>query len=186
MTSVMRRTATLTLALLSLALTTACASHTPPPTPTHTTTASPTPKPIAQQNPKERVQNFFNAADQAAAHGWKDLRYNHEFLVPDVAAKSEEGDKDNAATGAIITGPRHLTDWTTINTTSTTSIIEFCNNIRDQKASKDGHPVKIKNLGIGEWVGRFTLTRRDDKSPWMIKEMGYYPEGTTCAQHFGK
>ncbi|MGP9695845.1 hypothetical protein ACT3TZ_14660 [Brachybacterium sp. AOP25-B2-12] len=163
-------------------------------TPTETTTdgaktaTAPVSAPPAApetQSPETRVTGYFAAFDAAAAKGWPDTGYNAEYLTPDLAAKADTDDQANAATGETITGERHLSEWTVLDESDTSAVVEFCNNTADRKATKDGQPVDVRDVAT-EAVGRFTLTRADTTQPYLISEMGYYPEGTTCADHFAQ
>lgn len=147
-----------------------------------TTTEEATPDP-ADATPQERIEAYFAASDANAAEGWPDSSYADEYLVPEVAELQKESDAENAETGAIITGDRELSDWTTIEETDTSVTIEFCDDISDHKATKDGEPYELSNPSTVN-VGQFVLTREDADSPWMIQTKGYYEAGTSCDDHF--
>lgn len=170
--------------LLALPLA-ACTSSNGEENPTTTATsqeAPPTADP-ADATPQERVEASFEASDAAAADGWKDTSYIDDFFVPELAEKQRADDEERAETGAVITGDRVLSDWTTVEETDTTAVVEFCDDTSALEATKDGEPVEITNQR-GESIGRFTLVKESDSEPWMIKEQGYYDEGTTCDAHF--
>ena len=172
-----------------LALPLASCNNTTPKDPEYTTGQQQEDPPAADPadaTPQERIQAYFDASDKAAAEGWKDNDYLSDYLVPELAEEQRKGDEKNAATGAIITGKRELTDWTVIDENDTTATIEFCNVTKDRKATKDGDPVKIRTANEeGESVAQFKLERSSASKPWMIQQQGYYEEGTTCAEHFG-
>lgn len=163
----------------------ACTSSNGEEDPTTTATsqeAPPTADP-ADATPQERVEAYLGAADGAAAEGWKDTSYNDEYLVPELAEKSKAEDEENASSGAIITGERQLSDWSVVDETETTATVEFCEDGSNMKATKDGEPYEINNE-LGEYVGQYKVTRESGDEPWMIEQIGYYEEGTTCADHF--
>lgn len=138
------------------------------------------------ETPETRIQSYFAAFDASAAKGWPDTAYNREFLTPDLAVKADADDKHNTESGAIITGERKLSEWTVLEEDDTHAVVEFCNDTRDQTATKDGQPVDISNASDGEGVAKFTLARDSKDVLYLISEMGYYPEGTTCADHFAQ
>ncbi|WP_062951378.1 hypothetical protein [Brachybacterium sp. sponge] len=168
-------------ALLALPLA-ACTDSGAEEDPTTTQDAPPTADP-SDATPQERITASFEASDAAAANGWKDTSYVNDFFVPELAEKQRADDEERASSGAVITGDRALSDWTTVEETDTTAVVEFCDDTSALEATKDGEPVEITNQR-GESVGRFTLVKESDSEPWMIKEQGYYDEGTTCDAHF--
>lgn len=170
--------------LLALPLA-ACTSSNGEEDPTTTATsqeAPPTADP-ADATPQERITASFEASDAAAAKGWKDTSYIDDFFVPELAEKQRSDDEERADTGAVITGETKLSDWDVVEESDSTAVVEFCQDTSALEATKDGEPVEITNQR-DESVGRFTLTRESDSEPWMIKEQGYYDEGTTCDAHF--
>ncbi|CAM4178854.1 hypothetical protein M3A96_11540 [Helcobacillus massiliensis] len=172
--------------LLALPLA-ACTSSNGEEDPTTTATsqeAPPTADP-ADATPQERITAYFNEADAAAAEGWPDSSYNDEYLVPELAEQVKTEDAENAETGAIITGERKLSDWTVVEEADTTATIEFCEDGTDMQATKDGEPYDISNEPGEPSVAQYKLVRDSAEGPWMIEQMGYYEEGTTCEAHFG-
>lgn len=176
-------TAIATATLLALPLA-ACTDSGAEEDPTSTTSqaAPPTADP-ADATPQERIEAYFEANDAAAAEGWPDPSYNDKYLVPDLAEQAKTEDQENAETGAIITGERKLSDWTVVDETETTATVEFCEDGSGVEATKNGEPYEINN-SPGESVAQYELVRDSESEPWMIKQMGYYEEGTTCAEHF--
>ncbi|MGP5008196.1 hypothetical protein ACTXJK_14995 [Brachybacterium tyrofermentans] len=176
-------TAIATATLLALPLA-ACTDSGAEEDPTTTTSqaAPPTADP-ADATPQERVEAYFQETDTAAADGWKDNSYLDDYLVPELAEQVREGNEENAATGAVITGERKLSDWTVTEETDTAATVEFCEDGSDIEATKDGEPVEISNTP-GESVGQYKLVRESSDEPWMIEQQGYYEEGTTCDAHF--
>lgn len=150
-----------------------------------TTTSQQTPPAAdpADATPQERIEAYFEETDAAAAEGWKDTSYADDYLVPELAEKQKADDEERAATGAVITGERQLSEWTVVDETDTAATIEFCEDGSDMKATKDGEPYDIGNE-LGEYVGQYKLTREAESDPWMIEQKGYYEEGTTCDEHF--
>lgn len=177
-------TAITTAALLVLPL--AACEQTPadPPTTSANPQSDPPSANPADATPQQRIQAYFDAFDAAAATGWKDTSYADEYLVPEVAKQQKKDDKERATTGAIITGQRKLTDWTVTDENDTTATIEFCDNTDGQKATKDGKPATLSDQG--DHVAQFKLKRSSTSEPWMITQLGYYKEGTTCAEHFAR
>lgn len=181
----------LTIGLLMVGALAGCTGETdvaPPTTtgaPSATTETAATPFTNAPgQIPEDTVTSYFKAFDTSAADGWKDISYNAAYLTPDLAVKADADDEANRATGSIITGPRHLSEMTVLEETDTGSIVEFCNDTSEMVITKDGAPVDQKR--VLEGVGRFTLTRGSTDEPWLISEKAFYPEGTTCADHFAQ
>lgn len=177
-------TAIATATLLALPLA-ACTSSNGEEDPTTTATsqqAPPTADP-ADATPQERITASFEASDAAAADGWKDTSYIDDFFVPELAEKQRADDEERAKTGAVITGETELSDWDVVEESDSTAVVEFCQDTSALEATKDGKPVEITNQR-DESVGRFTLAKESDSEPWMIKEQGYYDEGTTCDAHF--
>lgn len=153
------------------------------PTTTATSQEAPPTADAADATPQERVEAYFQETDAAAADGWKDNSYLDDYLVPELAEQVKEGNEENAATGAVITGERKLSDWTVTEETDTAATVEFCEDGSNIEATKDGEPVEISNTP-GESVGQYKLVRESNDEPWMIEQQGYYEEGTTCAEHF--
>lgn len=172
-------------ALLTLPL--AACDNTKPadPTPSATTTsaAPATSEAPAQETPQQRVEGYLRAYDAAAAEGWKDTSYNADYLTPELAQKADEEDSQNRDSGVAIQGERKLSNWTTPEETDTSAVVEFCEDTSGITATKDGQPTELG--ATGEGVGSYSLTRSSKESPWLISEMSYYEEGTTCASHFG-
>lgn len=175
-------TAIATATLLALPLA-ACTNSGAEEDPTTTSQAAPPTADPADATPQERVEAYLNAADDAAAEGWKDTSYADDYLVPELAEKGREEDEENAASGAVITGERKLSEWTVVEETATSATVEFCDDTSDFEATKDGEPYEISNT-TGESVGQYKLVRESESEPWMIEQQGYYEEGTTCAEHF--
>lgn len=175
-------TATLFLALPLAACTTG-ATEDPTTTPTTTSQAPPPTTDPADLTPQQRIKDYFEASDANSAAGWTDSSYVEEYLVPELADLQKESDAENAETGAVITGDRKLSHWTTVEETDTTTTIEFCDDISDREATLNGEPYEIDNAAE-ENVAQFTLVREDAESPWMIESKGYYEEGTSCSDHF--
>lgn len=138
----------------------------------------------ADATPQERIEASFVASDAAAAEGWEDTSYIDEFYVPALAERQRASDAGNAETGATVTGATEFSNWSVVDESVTTAVVEFCQNSTGLKATKNGDPVEIENQN-GETVGRFTLVRQSGEEPWMIQEQAYYEEGTQCATHFG-
>ncbi|GAA1490638.1 hypothetical protein [Brachybacterium sacelli] len=136
----------------------------------------------ADATPQERVEAYFDAFDAAAAEGWKDSNYADEYLAPELAETQKADDAKRADSQAIITGERKLSDWTSVNDSGNTVIIEFCNDPSAQEASVGGEPARIPNNN--ESVATFTLSRDSESDPWMIALKEYKYEGTACAEHF--
>lgn len=153
------------------------------PTPTATSQEAPPTADPADATPQERITASFEASDAAAADGWKDTSYIDDFFVPELAEKQRADDEERAETGAVVTGETKLSRWDVVEETETTAVVEFCQDSSALKATKDGEPVEITNQR-DESVGSFTLVKESDSEPWMIKEQGYYDEGTTCDAHF--
>lgn len=175
-------TAIATATLLALPLA-ACTNSGAEEDPTTTTQAAPPTAEPADATPQERVEAYLDASDAAAAEGWKDSSYTEEYLIPELAEKQRADDEERAATGAVITGERQLSDWTVVDETDTSATVEFCEDGSSMEATKDGEPYDISNQ-LGEYVGQYKLVRDSDSEPWMIEQKGYYEEGTTCAEHF--
>lgn len=167
---------------LPLAACTSSNGEEDPTTGTTTQEAPPTADP-ADATPQERIEAYFEENDAAAAQGWPDPSYNDAYLVPDLAEQAKAEDQENAETGAIISGERKLSDWTVVDETATTATVEFCEDGSDVEATKDGEPYEINN-SPGESVAQYKLVRESESAPWMIEQMGYYEEGTTCDEHF--
>lgn len=138
----------------------------------------------AQEDPQQRITAYFHAADAAAADGWKDTGYIDEYLVPDLAQQVREGEVKNAQSGAVITGKRELSDWTTVSQTDTTATVEFCDDTTGLTATVNGSPAQGDDE-TGKVVGQFKLSRSTPADPWMISAKNYYPRDTTCVDHFG-
>lgn len=192
MTHTTRTTAT-TIAAAALLALTACnpttntnagnnTQNTPATTAPSTTNSDTNP---ATQTPEQRITGFFTALDASASKGWNDFSYASDFLTPEVAKAQIEGDKQDAKNKVVITGKRELTNMSTVEETDTQAVVEFCNDVTDLKATKNGKPVTISNSEPG--VARFTLTRESNDKPWMISEQGYYDkkEVGSCAEYFG-
>lgn len=174
--------ATASLVALPLAACTSSNGENEPTTATTTQEAPPAADP-SDASPQERVEAYLEASDAAATEGWKDTTYADDYLVPELAEKQKADDEERAATGAVITGDRQLSEWTVVEETDTTATVEFCEDGSGMKATKEGEPYDISNE-LGEYVGQYKLTREAESEPWMIKQKGYYEEGTTCAEHF--
>lgn len=131
--------------------------------------------------PEDRVAGYFEAFDAAAEEGWQDTSYNAEYLTPDLAEKADAADAENRDTGATFEGERQLSDWTVLEQEETSVVVEFCNDASGMSVVRDG----VEEGAVeGREVGRFTLTRDAADGPWLIAEKGFYPEETTCADHF--
>lgn len=185
-----RRLALATVTLLGAMFLTACNTSTPDTTATTTThqaaptsTAPPTTA-AAQQDPQQRITAYLQASDAAAASGWKDNSYLDQYLVPQLAQSVRAEDEKYAATGATITSQRKLSNWTLSEQTDTSTTIEFCDDTTGAQATKDGKPYPIGTTP-GPSVAQYKLARSSTSEPWMIEQTGYYPEGTTCVDHFG-
>lgn len=131
-------------------------------------------------SPEDRVAGYFEAFDAAAEEGWQDTSYNAEYLTPELAEKADADDAENRDSGATIEGERQLSEWTVLEQEDTSVVVEFCNDT-DQRVMRDGEEEREVD---GAEVGRFTLTRDAADEPWLIAEIGFYPEETTCAEHF--
>lgn len=170
-------TATLFLTLPLTACTTGATED-----PTTSQAPPPTTDP-ADLTPQQRIEDSFEASDAAAAEGWTDLDYIDEYFTPELAEAVRAEEEEQAETGAIITGETKLSNFSTIESSETTAVVEFCQDNRDLEASRDGEPISIANAQ-DESVAQFTLTRDNGDSPWLIEEQGYFEEGTTCGSHF--
>lgn len=132
-------------------------------------------------SPEDRVAGYFEAFDAAAEEGWQDTSYNAEYLTPDLAEKADAADAENRDSGATFEGERQLSDWTVLEQEETSVVVEFCQDTSEQRVMRDGED---QGEAEGAEVGRFTLTRESADDPWLIAEKGFYPEETTCAEHF--
>lgn len=137
------------------------------------------------QSPETRIEGHFAAFDASAAKGWPDTSYNTQYLAPELASKADGVDQANAATGETIVGERQLSEWTALEESDTQAVVEFCNGTANRKNMKDGKQVVVEDAPT-ESVGRFTLSMPGADQPYLISEMGYYPKGTTCVEHFAQ
>ncbi|GAA1490636.1 hypothetical protein [Brachybacterium sacelli] len=168
--------------LVALLLAACSAGDEENPTEAATQEAPPSQDP-ADATPQERVEAYLDSFDAAAAHGWPDTSYNAEYLSPELAKKPDADDAKNKDSGVTFEGKRGLSQWTTVKEADTSTVVEFCQDTSKQRVIQGG-----KDVGETEAadVGKFALTRSSPTEAWYISEMEFYPEGTTCADHFAQ
>lgn len=146
-------------------------------------TEAPTADP-ADATPAERIEAYLEADDAAATEGWPDTSYVDKYLTSEAAERKHESIEQNVEIGGIITGERKVSDWTVVDESDTEATVEFCDDISEMTAEKDGEPIEAGNAKDEGSVGQFELVRESESEPWMIQEENYYGDDVTCDDHF--